>query len=134
MLRFFLSMNPPTVTQQEHRLGVSKNGKPFVYEDARLADAREKLMDYLYEHKPPEPLSGPLILSCVWRFNNKGKHKDGAWKTSKPDTDNLNKMLKDCMTRLGFWLDDAQVCMEDIRKVWSDVPGIMITVAELKET
>ena len=25
------------------------------------------------------------------------------WKTSKPDTDNLIKMLKDCMTRTGYW-------------------------------
>ncbi len=31
------------------------------------------------------------------------------WHTSKPDTDNLAKQLKDAMTRLGFWGDDRQV-------------------------
>ena len=31
------------------------------------------------------------------------------WHTSKPDTDNLCKQLKDAMTRLGFWADDRQV-------------------------
>ena len=41
---------------------------------------------------------------------------DGSWRTSKPDTDNLEKALKDEMTRLHFWHDDAQVCSEIVEK------------------
>ena len=33
---------------------------------------------------------------------------DGEYRTTKPDTDNLQKLLKDCMTATGFWTDDAQ--------------------------
>ena len=43
-----------------------------------------------------------------WCFP-KGKHSDGEYKATKPDTDNLQKMLKDVMTEVGFWKDDALV-------------------------
>lgn len=56
---------------------------------------------------------------------------DGAWKTTKPDTDNLDKALKDEMTRLHFWKDDAQVCSEISEKFWADVPGIFVKVVAL---
>ena len=129
MLRFFLSIDPPTVTQQEHCLGVSRNGKPYVYEDQRLADARAKLTAYLNQHKPDAPMDGPLALSCVWFFHS-DSHKDFEWKVSKPDTDNLQKMLKDCMTALGFWHDDAQVVRELAMKQWvrKEPPGILISL------
>ena len=54
-------------------------------------------------------------------------------KASCPDTDNLNKLLKDCMTKLGFWNDDAQVCREIIEKFWvkSSPSGIWIRVRQL---
>ena len=45
----------------------------------------------------------------------------------------LQKMLKDCMTRCGFWKDDAQVARETVEKRWSDDPaGIYIEVEELE--
>ena len=51
---------------------------------------------------------------------------------TKPDTDNLIKVLKDTMTKLRFWGDDAQVAKETIRKQWSKIkPGIAIEIAEL---
>lgn len=52
-------------------------------------------------------------------------------KTSKPDTDNLEKALKDCMTRLHFWKDDAQVASEISEKFWAAVPGIYVRIEEL---
>lgn len=50
----------------------------------------------------------------------------------KPDTDNLQKLLKDCMTARGFWKDDAQVASEICEKFWAERPGIYICVEELK--
>ena len=41
------------------------------------------------------------------------------------------KLLKDVMTDLGFWKDDAQVASEITEKFWSDVPGIFIKVENL---
>lgn len=60
-------------------------------------------------------------------------HRDGEWKTTKPDTDNMIKLLKDCMTRTGFWVDDAQVCSEITEKFWGDVSGIYVMVEQLEQ-
>lgn len=58
--------------------------------------------------------------------------RENERRTTRPDTDNLNKMLKDCMTALGFWRDDAQVAQEIIEKFWADVPGIYIRITQLE--
>ena len=67
------------------------------------------------------------------RSREASRHKDGEWKITKPDTDNMIKLLKDCMTRVGFWQDDAQVCSEITEKFWGDVSGIYIMVEQLEQ-
>ena len=47
------------------------------------------------------------------------------------DPDDLDKALKDEMTRLNFWHDDAQVASEIIEKFWADVPGVFVKVVAL---
>lgn len=129
-MHFFLSMDPPTKTQQEHRVGISKNGKPYFYEDQDLKKARMDLRRALSRFVPDEPYTNALRLTVKWLFPKK-KHRDGEYKTTKPDTDNLNKMLKDEMTHLGFWKDDALVASEIIEKFWAEVPGIFINIEEI---
>ena len=130
-ISFFLSMIPPTVTHQQKKVHVT-NGKPVHYEPPRLAAARSKLTANLACHVPDQKMKGPVRLMVKWCFPMTGKHKDGEWKTSRPDTDNLQKLLKDCMTDVGFWKDDAQVCSEIIEKFWAAVPGIFISAEELE--
>ena len=45
---------------------------------------------------------------------------------------NLNKLLKDCMTDVGFWKDDAQVASEICEKFWAEVPGIYVCAEEIR--
>lgn len=118
-------MNPPTVTHQEKDIAVVK-GKPVVYEPAELKAVRSKLMAHLGQYAPLVPLQGAVRLLVKWCFPITGKHEDGEWKTTKPDTDNLQKLLKDCMTDLGYWKDDAQVASEIVEKFWAKVPGIYV--------
>ena len=66
-----------------------------------------------------------------WLFP-KGSHKNGEYRTTKPDTDNLQKMLKDCMTSLNFWEDDCLVVSEHVEKFWADLPGIYILIQEVQ--
>ena len=131
-ISFFLPMKPPTVTHQEKAIHVVK-GKPVTYEPAKLKEARSKLMAYLGQHTPVVPLRGAICLGVKWCFPVTGKHEDGEWKTTRPDTDNLQKLLKDCMTDLGFWKDDAQVASEIVEKFWAKVPGIYLNVLELED-
>ena len=129
-IRFFLPMKPPTVTHQEKSVHVV-NGKPVLYEPAELKAARSKLTANLARHKPAAPLQGAVRLVVKWCFPITGKHTDGEYKYTKPDTDNLEKMLKDCMTELGFWKDDAQVASEITEKFWAKLPGILIYAEEI---
>ena len=123
---FFLSMIPPTSTAQEKGFN-RKTGN--VYLKPKAADARAKLRARLAKHAPPEPVTGAIALDVVWCFPIKGNHKRCEPKITRPDIDNLQKALKDVMTELVFWLDDAAVSAERVRKIYSDYPGIMITIS-----
>ena len=129
-MEFFMPMVPPTLTAQEHRI-TSVNGRAYTYDTPAVKDAKNKLAAHLSKHRPPQPYTGAVRLVTKWCFPVKGKHRDGDWRTSKPDTDNLQKLLKDVMTKLGYWQDDALVCSEITEKFWSKVPGIYIRIEEL---
>ena len=130
VIGFFMAMQPPTCTHQEKQVHVV-NGKPVFYEPPELKAAREKFRAHLGRHVPDERFTGPIRLTTWWCFPVEGKHRNGEYRTSKPDTDNLVKLLKDVMTELHFWNDDAQVASEVIEKYWADIPGIYVKVESL---
>ena len=129
-MEFFMAMIPPTITHQEKKVHLV-NGRPRFYEPDELKAARQKLTAYLGQHVPEEPYQGGIQLIVKWCFQTKGRHKDGEYRITKPDTDNLQKLLKDCMTSVRFWSDDAQVASEIVEKFWAEIPGIYIRVTEL---
>lgn len=126
---FFMAMDPPTSTHQEKQIRVVK-GKPVFYDPPEVKNARMKLTAHLAQHKPMEPYKTGCRLMVKWYFP-RGKHGNGEYRTTKPDTDNLQKLLKDCMTAAGFWKDDCLVASEVIEKFWADIPGIYIRIEEL---
>ncbi|SQF16073.1 RusA family crossover junction endodeoxyribonuclease [Streptococcus pyogenes] len=131
MIEFFLPMDKiPTTTHQQKKVTVI-NGKPHFYEPESLKNARDKFTSILAQHVPPSKLDGPIRLTVKWLFPKIKGSTNGQYKTTKPDTDNLQKLLKDCMTELGFWNDDAQVASEIIEKFWADTVGIYVKVEEL---
>lgn len=129
--QFFAPMEPPTATHQERRLGV-RNGKPFTYEPPAVADARAKLEAALAGHAPEAPYAEGVRLIVKWCFSADRVHPANTWRTTKPDTDNLQKLLKDAMTRVGFWTDDALVASEIVEKFYSTVPGLFIRIEPLE--
>jgi len=132
-MEFFIAMNPPTATAQMKQVRVVK-GKPIFYDPPAVKEARRALLAHLALRKPDKPMEGPVALRVMWLFPKGKSHHNGEWRVTKPDTDNLQKLLKDCMTRTGFWKDDAQVVSEMAEKRWADEPsGIYIEVEEIKE-
>ncbi|MGG2111936.1 RusA family crossover junction endodeoxyribonuclease [Lysinibacillus pakistanensis] len=127
---FFMSMVPPTTTHQQKQVTI-QNGKPVFYEPAELKAARAKLMAYLGQHVPKSKYDSSIRLMVKWCFPITGKHQDGEYKYTKPDTDNLQKLLKDCMTTCGYWKDDALVVSEIVEKFWAKIPGIYIRIEEI---
>ena len=128
-MEFFMPMEPPTCTHQEKKVTVIK-GKPVFYDPPEVKAARMKLIGHLARHKPKARYECGLRLLVKWCFP-KGGHANGEYRISKPDTDNLQKLLKDCMTALGFWKDDAQVVSELCEKFWAETPGIYVRVSKM---
>lgn len=129
-VEIFLPMEPPTCTHQEKRVRVVK-GKPVMYEPAKVKAARQKLLAAVAQYTPERPLEGAVMLQVKWCFP-RGRHRDGSYRVTKPDTDNLQKLLKDCLTDARWWKDDAQVACEIVEKFWAEVPGIYIRAGEVE--
>ena len=112
MIEFFIPMKKiPTTTHQQKQV-TCKNGKPHFFEPPKLLEARAKYMSSLAPFVPKHAFNGPVHLTVKWIFPMVKGSRNGQYKHTKPDTDNLQKLLKDCMTELGFWKDDALVASE----------------------
>lgn len=132
-MKFFLNIKPPTATAQEKQVRIA-GGKPIFYDPAPVKKAKKLLTGHLILHRPDVPIEGAVELRTTWLFPKGKSHMDGEWRVTRPDTDNLQKLLKDCMTRCGFWEDDAQVVREIVEKRWSDDPtGISIEIVRLED-
>ena len=132
-MKIFLLLDPPTITAQQNKVTLV-NKKPVFYKPEKLKQARSTIVKHLKPFKPLKPIEGPIKLQVIWRFPRGKKHKHLEWRVTRPDTDNLEKMLKDCMTEVGFWIDDAQVVVEHVEKLWSDDPtGIAIEIQVLNK-
>lgn len=125
-----LDIIPPTATSQENKTAVV-NGKIMHYKSKGAKATFATLTAALLPFRPKAPMDGPIRLVCYWRFPKGKSHRSGEWKITKPDTDNLQKALKDVMTRLGYWVDDSRVCSELVTKTWSNRPGIEIWAEEI---
>ena len=139
MTEFFIAMkSPPTVTAQEHKVRVvrTREGRhvPQFYDPPELKAVRQRFTALLGAKAPSEPLTGAVRLTTKWLYPDRsGRHRDGEYKITKPDTENALKLFKDCMTAVGFWLDDAQVASEITEKIWvtTSPSGIYVKVEEL---
>lgn len=96
------------------------------YKTAALIGWENTLQRALKDHVPEEPIEGPVFLKVVFGFKAKTKKQLWSWKVTRPDTDNSIKTVKDIMSKMGFWKDDAQVAFEICKKMWVDEPGVLI--------
>jgi Holliday junction resolvase RusA-like endonuclease len=128
---FFMPLKKvPTVTHQQKQVSVV-NGKPIFYEPDELKSARAKLMAHLGQRVPEKRYNNPIRVYVKWCFPITGKRTDGEYKYTKPDIDNSQKLLFDCMTACGFWKDDALIVSLIAEKFWAKLPGIYIKIEEV---
>ncbi len=136
MIKFFLNFEPD-IPKKTHQVGLRaglRAGKPVLYKDEGYRQLEALFDAKLARFAPPKPLLGPVELITTWAFRG-ADDCDVRYRTKKPDTDNLVKLLKDRMTACGYWKDDAQVCREMIEKI--DVPpsfrhGVTIVVTPME--
>lgn len=84
-----------------------------------------------------KPLEGPIALDIVatwpWPKSMSARKRQAAgaeWRTSRPDADNIAKIVGDALNRVA-WMDDAQIVSSSIEKRHGDTPGLFVKIGAL---
>lgn len=142
---FRLDIAPPRMTAQQkgERAVVDADGRAFVlhYRKREIVRIEQAYLAALRPHAPREPLRGPVGVSFGYYYPATKEAATAMRRagvammrmTSKPDVDNIGKNLLDCMTRAGFFADDAAVALIHAEKLLvTGRPHITIRVRELE--
>lgn len=140
---FFVNGDPKAQPRPRAFAMTLANGKTQtrVY-DPHTAEGWKSLVAHAARpHAPKEPLTGPMRVDMIFEFRRPKSHylkvglRDDApvYHTSKPDRDNCEKAVLDCLTQLGFWKDDSQVCDGEIKKIYGDLPGLNILITQINQ-
>ena len=112
----------PSSTPQQRKLG----GKA-TYPTQGLRLARASWQALLETKKPDRPMDRPIRLHVSLCYHSaKGKLRP---KTTRPDGDNLLKIIKDAATKAGWWLDDNLVFDERICRYYVNTEDRVIIIA-----
>ena len=134
-ITFHLPIIPPTTTSQQKRL-VMVSGKPKFFHNQKHQQAEGDLLSLMSQHKPEKPFANPIRVTVKlvypWRKSETKKRREQVEvaHTSKPDCDNIVKLINDCMTKLQFWVDDSQISTLIVIKRWGDNVGITVNIEE----
>lgn len=140
----------PDIPHLTHQNGVKSrvvNGHSQIYKTPELRNLEAKFISLLKPYAPLEPWDTPIHLTTFWNFKAPKKFRKYPmitpdtydvkyWKTTKPDTENLLKTLKDCMQEVGFFKNDACVSLDTIAKFYvpdSQAHGIFIRIHDLTQ-
>jgi len=139
VIHFHLPIVPPKATSQTKRL-VMVGGKPRFFAKKEHQSAENDLMLLCSAHVPNYHLIGPVRLSVKFVFpfrKSETKRRMGMGilpNDSRPDCDNLVKLVGDVLTKLQFYKDDGQVSDLRVSKFWGERVGITVTICEIQPT
>ena len=133
-LQCFLACVPPTVTHHSKRIVRVRQFARLADTDA-LVGAKAMLDELLLPHQPETPIAAPVRLTVTftwpWRTSTSQRVRSAgrAPKTTKPDLDNLCKVLTDRLAALRFIpAEDGVVAELHARKFWGEAPGIAVVL------
>ena len=142
---FTIPLIPTAQMRARHRAIKTKAGHTIAttYTPAKQRREADQLMQLIAQYAPEIPMTGAVEFSMTAYFAVPKSWP--AWKrdaalagdilhTKKPDIDNLQKHIKDCMTKTGYWNDDCQVSdCKDLKKRYAIKPGWEITITEIPQ-
>ena len=115
------------------------NGRVKMYDPKKSSEYKNYIRLVASQHAPKELLDGPLQLTVrVYRptlksFSKKKKKlaEEGKIRpTTKPDTDNYIKGIKDALKNV-IWKDDSQVVDLQVSKFYSEKPRIEVKIEQI---
>ena len=88
------------------------------------------------KHRPSTPCDFPVSLFIRFRFphlksSSSEYKKNPQWKTTRPDLDNMEKVVLDSLTDEGFLVDDSIICLKTTSKKHSSTPKIIIRLKQI---
>ena len=132
----------PTKTTHQSALRIlkGKGGKLFVgkYQKTEFRAWLEEFKLKIKPSRPSKPLTGPIEAEIEFYFPyNKSASeklkKTESWKITRPDLDNMEKSIFDCLTEQGFIEDDSLVCRKISIKRYSEKPRILIKLTKITD-
>lgn len=123
-MRLDLDIDPTELPTAQQK-GVTRDGRVYTKPEIRRAKGRllALLADGTRFGRPRWPeearLAGPwaCTIELVYAFKSTRRADRGRPKATRPDLDNLAKLILDALTASGlFWADDGQVAELAIRK------------------
>lgn len=132
-IEFFCPMVPPTKTHNDLVAYYNpKTKSPAIRKSTELHDVEDKLRAHFSKHRPEKPLAGAIDAFLTICYRADAKHPAGTLKTTKPDNDNLEKTIFDCLEREGFFaVGDQQIARNKTIKGYSVIPGIHVELREV---
>ena len=124
-----------TAQQKGEAVRYTRSGQAYIqhYKKEKVKALHNEFAYRLKRYAPPVPSEDPIRLIVFLGFDVKEKMLWGKYKTTRPDGDNYIKEIKDVMTEIGFWKDDAQVVDERIVRTYAEKGSITIQVETLKQ-
>lgn len=129
-MKFYVKMDEvPKTTAQQKKFSIKT--KTF-YKTSKIKQSEYLLVRALSGKQPRKTYDTPIELSVTWLFPHTKKSKDGERKGTRPDLDNLQKLLQDIMCKLGYYKDDSLITDLIIKKRWHRHSGLIIKINEVE--
>lgn len=129
---FYLIGDPPRGTAQQKGERVIAGRYIQHYDKDKIKSAKARYIYELKQFAPSVPWNCPVEVEIKFYFEKKSVKKD-VRKLTRPDLDNSEKLLLDCMVKAGFFSDDSIICRKITEKWYtpSNMGRIYIRVKEI---
>ena len=119
----------PGSTPQQRKIG---GGASHPTQGLRYARAAWRALVEPFAPAKPVPKRTAVRLLVRLHYHTDDHGLQGEYKTTRPDADNLLKIIKDAMTKAGFWEDDAQT-QDTCLRYWTNYEERVVIEAEEAE-